>query len=284
MRLLALLAVMAGACRGPDAATPDASAHSDAPHDTATASSFAVATINLRCLIDDWDARLPILADELATANIDVHGLQESCTQPGGRDQLEELVAALASRGAGPLATARTTTHLAWDVYGEGLAIISRYPIADISVHALPAGAFPRKLLAAELITPGGPRIVAVTHLDHQSTATRAAQIATVVAALDEFARGTPIVFVGDLNEVPGGNVTTTLETAGFIDAWSTARPGEPGHTHPADAPTRRIDYVWSRGVGTARAAELLLATPGGPSGTTYASDHLAVMAMLASP
>jgi endonuclease/exonuclease/phosphatase family metal-dependent hydrolase len=278
-----MLAV-ACACRGPDAAPPDARVYSDALRDAPAARSLTVATLNLRCLIDEWDVRMPILADEVATANIDVHGLQESCTEPGGRDQLEELVAALASRGAGALATARTTTHLAWDMYGEGLAIVSRHPIADVRVHALPAGVIPRKLLAAHVVTPEGPRIVAVTHLDHQSTTTRASQIASALAALDDFARGVPIVLVGDLNEIPGGTVTTTLETAGYDDAWGAARPGEPGPTHPAHAPTRRIDYVWSRGMGPAAAAALLLTMPGGPTGTTYASDHLGVTATLAAP
>lgn len=275
--VLGMLAVVT-ACHGAEPATPDAPS---APAvDAAEAGApLTVVTINLRCLIDDWDARLPVLADGLAAADADVIAMQEVCTVTGARDALEELTAALAARGAGTLATTRTTTHLAWDMYGEGLAIISRLPIAHVHVASLPTSGIPRKLLAARVVAPGGARVVGVTHLDHQSSTTRTSQAQAALAALDVFGAGAPAVLVGDFNESPGGGVGTTLAGAGFADAWPALDPSDAGFTFPASAPAARIDYVWTRGAAVEPAAiDRILATP---VGAIYASDHLGLRATL---
>lgn len=274
--IVGLLAALAG-CEPSEMATLDAAVDdvaSDAP-----AGTLVVVTINARCLIDDWDARLPILADGLVAAGVDVVGLQEVCSQPGGRDVLEELVAALTARGAGQFAFTRTTTHFAWDMYNEGLAILSRHPIGEVRVTELPAGALPRKLLAARIMAPAGPRLFGVTHLDHQSTATRGQQAQAVATALDAFAPGVPTVLVGDLNETPGGSVSSALTAAGLVDAWQALKPSDAGYTFPASGPTIRIDYVWTRGdaVGATSIDRIFSM----PAGSTYASDHLGIRAIL---
>jgi endonuclease/exonuclease/phosphatase family metal-dependent hydrolase len=263
---------------GPNESAPDAVVTSE-PDAASPSDPLAVVTINTRCLIDDWDARLPLLADGIVAADADVIGLQEVCSLPGGRDALEELVLALAARGAGQYAFTRTTTHLAWDMYDEGLAIVSRHPLGEVRVAPLPAGAIPRKLLAARVMTASGPRVFAVTHLDHQSSSTRGAQAQMVASTLDAFAAGVPSVLVGDLNEAPGGNVTSALELAGFSDAWMAANAAGVGFTFPASAPTVRIDYVWTRGAElAATTADRILMQP---QGAVYASDHYGVRAVL---
>ena len=269
--LVASLALVA--CAGP-AGSPDAGAEADA----AAAAPLRVVTLNLRCLIDDWDARLPLVADGLAALAPDAIALQEVCAEPGGRDALEELAAALAARGAGDLAQTRTTTHRAWDTYDEGLAILSRHPIAAVRVAPLPAGALPRKILAARLDSPGGPVVLASTHLDHQSETVRAEQAVAAAAALDDLAAGEPALLLGDLNEPPGAGVAAALAGAGFTDAWAAVHPADPGATFPASAPSVRIDYIWARGL-TPDAAERVLAEP---SGAVYPSDHVGVSAALA--
>lgn len=274
-RAVALIALFA-ACEGSDPA-PDAAMEpaADAP---AVAAPLVVVTVNARCLIDDWDARLPVLADGLRASDADVIALQEVCAQPGGRDVLEELIGALAARGANGYAFTRTTTHLAWDMYSEGLALLSRHPIADVRIESLPTSGIPRKLLAARIAAPAGERIVAVTHLDHQSAPTRVQQVQAALTALDAVA-AIPTVVVGDFNEAPGGGVTDALVGGGFGDAWADVRPTDAGHTFPASGPTVRIDYVWTRGE-TVRptAIEQILATP---VGTTFASDHVGLRATL---
>jgi endonuclease/exonuclease/phosphatase family metal-dependent hydrolase len=276
--LVCLLAAVVACDRGAPAA-PDGPGLP--PTDTAdVAEPLVVVTINLRCLIDDWDARLPLLVEGLVAAAPDVIGVQEVCAQPGGRDALEELAAALAARDGGELASTRTVTHRAWDAYDEGLAILSRHPIAAVEIVPLPGGVIPRKLLAARVLAPGGPRVLAVTHLDHQSAAARAGQAQTAATALTGFADGAPAVLVGDLNEAPGGGVSGALAAAGLADAWAALHPGDAGFTFPASAPDVRIDYVWTSGDAVRPATiERVLTTP---AGAIYASDHLGLRATLA--
>jgi endonuclease/exonuclease/phosphatase family metal-dependent hydrolase len=275
--LLCLLAAFT-ACEHAEPAAPDAP-NTPAIDASASSAPLVVVTINLRCLIDGWDTRLPLLADGLVAAGADVIGVQEVCAEPGGRDALEELIAALAARGVGGLAHTRTTTHRAWDTYDEGLAILSRHPIATVHIEPLPAGAIPRKVIAARVLAADGLRVFAVTHLDHQNAATRAEQAAAVADVLDELAAGTPTVLVGDLNEGPGGGVGAALTGAGLADAWMNLHPGDGGFTFPAHAPDIRIDYVWTRGdaVHPARIDRILTM----PAGAIFASDHVGLSATL---
>ena len=240
--LLGVLAAVT-ACERAAPAAPDALGAPDGPpaDGAGAGEALVVVTINLRCLIDDWEARLPLLVDGLVAAGADLIGVQEVCAEPGGRDALEQLAAALAARGGGALAQTRTITHRAWDAYDEGLAILSRHPIAAVDIVPLTGGAIPRKLIAARVLAPDGPRVFAVTHLDHQSGDARALQAATVAGAIAELAAGAPTILVGDLNEAPGGGVSTALAGAGLTDAWAALHPSDDGFTFPAAGPQVRI-------------------------------------------
>lgn len=271
MRWIAAMIALAGC--GSEPATAVDAGTTDAPiADAPPSMPHTIVTLNLRCLIDEWDVRLPIIVDGLIASGADVIGLQEVCAVTGGRDALEELVAALRTRGWTDLVAVRTTTHLAWDMYDEGLAVLSRHPIEATRVEVLPMGALPRKALLARIAAPGGDFVLATTHLDHQSATTRAAQATEAARAVSTFATANePIVLVGDLNDQPGGGVTSALSAAGLADAWMTVHAGDAGPTFPANGPTIRIDYVWTRGA-TPMAIERILATP---VNNVYASDHV---------
>jgi len=288
-----VLALLTAGC--PSASTPNGGdgstvddADSAAVSDTAApGAALRVVSLNLRCLIDDWDARLPILVDGLAAVDPDVLGLQEVCAEPGVRDALPELLAGLAARTGRTYATHRAVTHRAWDTYDEGLAIASALPLEAAKTVALPAGTFPRKVLLARLTLPGGGTVAfATTHLDHQSTATRktqAAAVATATAGYREDAE--PLVLTGDFNEGPAaGEVHATLADAGFTDVWAALYPGEVGNTFPSSNPTGRIDYVWlvpADGALAPRAiTRILTEAVGGVRG----SDHLGLAAELDAP
>ena len=282
MRRCALALVVASACTGASSGDPDALPADDgAGPDAAAPTPLVVVTLNLRCLIDDWEARLPLVADGLAAAAPDVIGLEEVCLGPGGRDALEALVAALAARGVTSLASARTVTHRAWDAYDEGLAILSRHPIAEVHVETLPPGAIPRKVLVARIERDGEPITFATTHLDHQDAAVRARQAAAASSAVATLAGTGPRVLVGDLNEGPGGGVGAALEDNAWADAWAVLHPGDPGPTFPASNPTARIDYVWIAGALAPQAIERTFAAP---VAGVHASDHLGLRAVLAPP
>ncbi len=282
MRRRALALLVAAACTGPSSGEPDGGAEPDgAGPDADAPAPLVVVTLNLRCLIDDWEARLPVIVDGVVAAAPDVIGLEEVCLEPGGRDALEALVAALDARGVSPLASARTVTHRAWDAYDEGLAILSRHPIGEVHVAALPPGAIPRKVLVARIERDGESVVFATTHLDHQDAAVRARQASAASSAVAAVASAGPRVLVGDLNEGPGGGVTSALAADAWTDAWATVHPGDPGPTFPAANPTARIDYVWSAGGLAPQAIERTFALP---VAGVRASDHLGLRAVLVPP
>jgi len=232
-------------------------------------------SLNMRCLVDNWDARLPIVADGIAAVDPDFVGLQEVC-QGQGRDNLTELAAALGSRTGRSYQTLRAITHLSWNnQYMEGIAVVTPHTIAENQVVALPPGLFPRKLILARIVSPQGPVVFATTHLDNLSA--RAAEAQTVATALTAFTAPTEAALLaGDFNETPsGGPVHTTLESAELIDLWPALRPGEPGYSFASSGPTARIDYLWllPNSAGFAPADIALILSQ--PLGGVYGSDHL---------
>lgn len=95
------------------------------------------------------------------------------------------------------------------------------------------------------------------THLEDHVPEIQAAQAAELLGITN--AETLPIVLTGDLNSAADGSTTPTYGTtraAGFHDAWSAARPHDPGFSccraadlHVAKAPlAQRIDYVLVRG------------------------------------
>jgi len=69
------------------------------------------------------------------------------------------------------------------------------------------------------------------------------------------------------------------MRKAGFVDGWRRSHAGSVeahgvGATYPADKPTKRIDYVFHRGLGDAEASDA--AVP-----DTLASDHRPVVVSL---
>jgi len=287
--LLAAVLAMFAACEAapspddsPDAALPGSAdaALQDVP-DAAMATATVVATANIRCLIDDWDQRLPLLVAEIERVRPDVLALQEVCrdTQTG-RDALTELLDALSL----DYTAARAQTHLAWDRYEEGIAVLALDPVLSSTVVDLPAGAFPRRAVIARIAAPSGPLVFAGTHLSFgdERAATRAAQLAAVRAAVDTV-RGPcdTAVVTGDFNESPNGAAVTAALTHGYADAWAEAHPGDAGATVPSDDPSARIDYILvSAGNAVAGHTERFLDVS---QGAIYPSDHLGVWSELNS-
>jgi len=268
-------------------ATPDTTPDTDEV-DTADGAqvepSVRIVSLNLRCLIDDWDKRLPILADGLAAVDPELLGLQEACEERGVNDNLTELVAALSARTGRTYAVHRAVTHRAWDRYDEGLAIVSALPLTDLEAIALPGGIFPRKLLLARASLPSGETLaIGTTHLDHQSAPSRKLQAQHVATATDTYTRnGEAFVLTGDFNEGPtAGEVHTTLAASGLVDLWALLNAGDPGPTFTSANPQSRIDAVWldattSGLVGTSIVRILTTAVGG-----VYGSDHLGLAATL---
>jgi endonuclease/exonuclease/phosphatase family metal-dependent hydrolase len=150
-----------------------------------------------------------------------------------------------------------------------GVAVLSRFPILAID-HRRYANRRERErrgFLRVE-VEVGGRRLNFVnTHLDYQFLDGRAFETGQLLKALADV-RG-PLIVAGDFNEEPGVGAHDMMLKAGFADAW--AGNAAPGLTYPADRPTKRIDYVFHRGLGDG--VDARAAVP-----DTLASDHRPVV------
>jgi endonuclease/exonuclease/phosphatase family metal-dependent hydrolase len=212
------------------------------------------------------------LAAEIRRTHADVVGLQEVDRHYGERSGWADEPAELARRlrmhvvfGANldlePPAPGSPRRQY-------GTAVLSRYPIVSWTNTLLPKGdpaEEQRGLLSAVLSVHGRTVRFMTTHFQHDSGATRVLQAAEVASAVR--ASREPVVLTGDLNAPPAQPEVTAL-TSLLADAFATAGRGD-GFTHPAEAPTARIDYV----LGLRPVA---CTVP-----TTASSDHRPVLARL---
>lgn len=243
------------------------------------------ATVNLRCLLDDWSLRVGMLADELVAVAPDVIAFQEVCRESGGADNVQQLVTRLRGITGQQLHLHRADTHRSWDQYDEGIAIASTYPLLDTDTFDLPPGTFPRRAVLARVEIGGRDVWVSSTHLSFGDTqaALRASQLGALRSELDRQRGAAPAVIGGDLNEGPDGAALVEATSAGWTDAWAHLQPTEPGLTFPSHAPTARIDYALLSAGGAltpTRASIILDREEGG----VRPSDHLGVSFELRVP
>jgi endonuclease/exonuclease/phosphatase family metal-dependent hydrolase len=126
-----------------------------------------------------------------------------------------------------------------------GNAILSRFPVkqwTNLHYRMLRTGE-QRGLLQAVLEVSGRELAFLNTHIDHRSDdAERWFNVGEIEAVAKQYP-GKPIILCGDFNDVPGSRVHRRISQT-FDDAWAIVGEGE-GFTSPAEAPRRRIDYVW---------------------------------------
>lgn len=114
-----------------------------------------------------------------------------------------------------------------------------------------PRDSFQRLVLGAQVHTPAGPFWLFDTHypLSAPARARVAIETASFVTAT---ARNVPFALTGDLNAEPQdlpvryltGSAESDEQCSSLDDAWTARHPDEPGYTHPAWGPRKRIDYV----------------------------------------
>ncbi len=158
-----------------------------------------------------------------------------------------------------------------------GVALLSKFPIVAWSNDTLtrlstqernPVPAPAPGLLEATLDVHGTRVRVFNTHLDYRADPrVRRQQVAEMVARIGD--ASSPTIVFGDLNATPSAPEIAPL-LARLHDAWS-AGSGN-GFTYPADAPSKRIDYVLVSQHFRARDANV-------PD--TQASDHRPMVADL---
>jgi endonuclease/exonuclease/phosphatase family metal-dependent hydrolase len=159
-----------------------------------------------------------------------------------------------------------------------GVAVLSRFPILAID-HRRYANTRERErrgFIRVEVEVKGRRLHFVTTHLDYQYADGRLFETRQLLKALEEVSG--PLIVTGDFNEDPWGGVYKLMQEARFADGWRRSRgpsaefPGN-GATYPADKPTKRIDYIFYRGLGEDRPpAEDEDASEAVPD--TLASDH----------
>ncbi len=242
----------------------------------------------------DVDQRTQMVADAITAFKPDFVAMQEVVQSSSIQNRAEVIAQA---------------TGYEWDyeqsyevpfLYQEGIALLSRWPIAWRDFVELPhkdlAGQVTRLVLAAGILTPHGEVNVFATHMIvDPDQVMKADQALAAWLFMSVFPSERPGFFAGDLNADPDtlamqflrGEASHQAETGDLIDAWSTVNPGEDGFTIPSDGPDRRIDYVYvvpgTAPLPTVDACQLVFDTP---EQGVYASDHIGVMCdfTLASP
>lgn len=154
-----------------------------------------------------------------------------------------------------------------------GVAILSRFPIraTEHRLYKNLREAERRGFIRAEVKIDGRVVHFVTTHLDYQHDDGRLFEAQQMLEGLSDV-KG-PLIVVGDFNDTPAGE-TYKLTRSLFNDAWAVVRPGDEGFSYPADKPTKRIDYIFTRisdGIKTKRAWVV----------NTLASDHVPVVADL---
>jgi endonuclease/exonuclease/phosphatase family metal-dependent hydrolase len=274
--------------------------------------------------------RAVAIADEIARLEPDLVGLQQASILRTGNgppattvtfDLVQTLLAELAARGRHydivavvPGLDAEAPTTLGFDARvttRDVLIARTDLPESDFKLSNLQI----RQYIAAPTVrTPVGPftdtsgfgaidvtmrgrkfRFV-TTHLD----VTPAISYVQALELVQTAASTTlPVVLVCDCNATPDLPADPTypsyqlIKNAGFVDAFRTARPDQPGFTisqaenllNPISSLTRRIDLVQFRGSFGINDVFVVGASPGDrtPSGL-WPSDHAGVVATLTLP
>jgi endonuclease/exonuclease/phosphatase family metal-dependent hydrolase len=248
-------------------------------------SALVAATVNARCLLDDWEKRKGPLADGIAAIDPDLLALQEVC-RTASKDSLLELVDLVNQKTGRGYQSVRYDTH-SNPLAGaeEGIAVVTPHAILSQKSVDLPAGVFKRAVIVTRIATQAGTLIFAGTHLDFLLGETRRAELSAARAAIEaERQPGEPALLAGDMNEEPDGAAIQEALGAGYVDLWALLRPGEPGLTSPADKPKNRIDYLLLSDPESRLAPRHAFVFLDQPVGGVWPSDHRGVWAGLEAP
>lgn len=172
---------------------------------------------------------------ELKPDFVGLQEVDEKTRRCGGLDQAVELGKQLGMHHA-------FAPFMDYDGGRYGLAVLSRYPIANVAVVKLPEGNEPRVALAAEVTLPDGVSVTFVNlHFDWVKDDTfRYAQATALKKHLDGLT--TSYILLGDFNDVPESRTLDLFRQ----DAVEAKKPDNDHFTFSATAPAREIDFIFA--------------------------------------
>jgi endonuclease/exonuclease/phosphatase family metal-dependent hydrolase len=218
-----------------------------------------VVTYNIWNVEGGWEDRSRSLVTLLREVRPDILGLQEACVSEMDADQAQEMAAALELE----MVCCRLPYPHRGTEFQMGNVVLSRWPITDWDSTVLPSPESNRCCVRAGIDTPRGTVQVFVLHLssDLDQGALRESQVRHALEWSEPFA-GEPCLLLGDFNAAPETreirSVTRPETGPPWTDAWTAARPGDPGLTSVREnpyrrhraKPDRRVDYIFLRDPG----------------------------------
>ncbi|HEX7277503.1 MAG TPA: endonuclease/exonuclease/phosphatase family protein [Acidimicrobiales bacterium] len=238
-------------------------------------SAVVVATLNVRNTADRWRARAPLLVEQLVALDPDVVGLQEVRRFPGQARWIARE--ATRRRGQPPEWAVRTAYKSGLKRLWEGLAVLSRLPVAEPAPARLRLGGQSRVALRVTVELPDGrPLDVYTTHLADGDQRVRCAQAERLLAWMEE-RPDVPQVLVGDLNSAPGRGPLKILGRR-LRSAHALVHGSEPARTLPGGGV---LDYILVNELVTVLDAWVAFDRPSPNDPGLLPSDHFGLAASL---
>jgi endonuclease/exonuclease/phosphatase family metal-dependent hydrolase len=264
------------------------------------ATSVDVMTINLRHDVDEWERRFPLIADEIVRLDPDLVGMQE--IEITNVDQTHALLDLIAERGGAPYEYYQELKIWPYGALtGEGVGILSRYPIVETGLKDLLEGGRVAVWTRVE-IDDGHQLDFFNTHLesgdsgDMSGDEIRTQQAGFVVDFMATAGDERIQILTGDMNATDDTDAYAALVDGGLVDTYRAVHGDETattGNTSPIilmegaeQDPQKRIDFIFASAPPPPDGAEVtpsdsIVCFQNHDDAGFYPSDHLGVMTTL---
>lgn len=253
--------------------------------------TLSVMTINVRNDKDFWEDRFPLIADEIVRLKPDIIGVQE---MEIGIGQSRKLLRLLHDRD--PSLIYNVYEHLKEPpdyFFGEGISILSRFPIEEKSYEGLGNG---RIVLFARVKVDDALTVdMYNTHLHHQGgDPVRFLQAQKIVAFMEKNEKGNPVFLTGDMNSAETSETIKYYLSHGLRDSYKEFHNGVIGKDGETSSiilskdnvqqdTDSRIDYVFfhpAASGGNISIKDSFVCFRNANGQGLYPSDHLGVMSV----
>lgn len=229
-----------------------------------------------------WETRLIHIIDGLIALNPDIMGFQEVAQTSAANNMAQTIADSLSTHFNVPYHVYWQSTHVAYDSYTEGIAIVTKLPVLGTGYQNLPIAVFPRKVLWNRLASDFGEVHFFTTHLAYreEDNTFRINQVNTIKNYINGKMDAFPAVgtlLCGDFNCTPDSDPIAAL--VNYSSSWFTLHPTLSGYTFPVEVPTKKIDYIFTENSTpvTITHCSLIIYSP--YDGVHYPSDHRGIQA-----